>query len=94
MAGEVDIDAANIAAGKDLALVATKGNISLNSIRNTFSNYQSEMTKQDISQQIFVADRELSKLTSAPKYREAQDRLEALRLEYLVEVIYFFIVEI
>ncbi|HGO8971968.1 TPA: hemagglutinin repeat-containing protein, partial [Neisseria meningitidis] len=30
VAGEVDIDAANIAAGKDLALVATKGNISLN----------------------------------------------------------------
>lgn len=90
VAGEVDIDAANIAAGKDLALVATKGNISLNSIRNTFSNYQSEMTKQNISQQIFVADRELSKLTSAPKYREAQDRLEALRREYFSRGDLFF----
>lgn len=90
VAGEVDIDAANIAAGKDLALVATKGNISLNSIRNTFSNYQSEMTKQNISQQIFVADRELSKLTSAPKYREAQDRLEALRREYFSKGDLFF----
>lgn len=90
VAGEVDIDAANIAAGKDLALVATKGNISLNSIRNTFSNYQSEMTKQNISQQIFVADRELSKLTSAPKYREAQDRLEALRREYFSRGYLFF----
>ena len=90
VAEEVDIDAANIAAGKDLALVATKGNISLNSIRNTFSNYQSEMTKQNISQQIFVADRELSKLTSAPKYREAQDRLEALRREYFSRGYLFF----
>lgn len=90
VAGEVDIDAANIAAGKDLALVATKGNISLNSIRNTFSNYQSEMTKQNISQQIFVVDRELSKLTSAPKYREAQDRLEALRREYFSRGDLFF----
>lgn len=90
VAGEVDIDAANIAAGKDLALVATKGNISLNSIRNTFSNYQSEMTKQNISQQIFVADRELSKLTSAPKYREAQDRLETLRREYFSKGDLFF----
>ena len=82
VAGEVDIDAANIAAGKDLALVATKGNISLNSIRNTFSNYQSETTKQNISQQISVVDGEISKLTSDPKYQEAQNRTEALRREY------------
>ena len=82
VAGEVDIDAANIAAGKDLALVATKGNISLNSIRNTFSNYQSETTKQNISQQISVVDGEISKLTSDPKYQEAQNRIEALRREY------------
>ena len=81
VAGEVDIDAANIAAGKDLALVATKGNISLNSIRNTFSNYQLKTDKQNISQQLTDVEQELSKLTSDPKYRKAQ-YLPLLRSKY------------
>ena len=82
VAGEVDIDAANIAAGKDLALVATKGNISLNSIRNTFSNYQLKTDKQDISQQLTDVEQELSKLTSDPKYRKAQYLPQMLRRKY------------
>lgn len=82
VAGEVDIDAANIAAGKDLALVATKGNISLNSIRNTFSNYQLKTDKQNITQQLTDVEQELSKLTSDPKYRKAQDLPQILRRKY------------
>ena len=82
VAGEVDIDAANIAAGKDLALVATKGNISLNSIRNTFSNYQLKTDKQNISQQLTDVEQELSKLTSDPKYRKAQYLPQMLRSKY------------
>lgn len=82
VAGEVDIDAANIAAGKDLALVATKGNISLNSIRNTFSNYQLKTDKHNITQQLTDVDQELSKLTSDPKYRKAQDLPQMLRRKY------------
>ena len=82
VAGEVDIDAANIAAGKDLALVATKGNISLNSIRNTFSNYQLKTDKQNISQQLTDVEQELSKLTSDPKYRKAQYLPQMLRRKY------------
>lgn len=82
VAGEVDIDAANIAAGKDLALVATKGNISLNSIRNTFSNYQLKTDKHNITQQLTDVEQELSKLTSDPKYRKAQDLPQMLRRKY------------
>ncbi|HEZ6466133.1 TPA: DUF637 domain-containing protein, partial [Neisseria meningitidis] len=82
VAGEVDIDAANIAAGKDLALVATKGNISLNSIRNTFSNYQLKTDKHNITQQLTDVEQELSKLTSDPKYRKAQDLSQMLRRKY------------
>ncbi|HEZ6404164.1 TPA: DUF637 domain-containing protein, partial [Neisseria meningitidis] len=82
VAGEVDIDAANIAAGKDLALVATKGNISLNSIRNTFSNYQLKTDKHNITQQLTDVEPELSKLTSDPKYRKAQDLPQMLRRKY------------
>lgn len=82
VAGEVDIDAANMAAGKDLALVATKGNISLNSIRNTFSNYQLKTDKHNITQQLTDVEQELSKLTSDPKYRKAQDLPQMLRRKY------------
>ncbi|MBH2173938.1 DUF637 domain-containing protein [Neisseria meningitidis] len=82
VAGEGDIDAANIAAGKDLALVATKGNISLNSIRNTFSNYQLKTDKHNITQQLTDVEQELSKLTSDPKYRKAQDLPQMLRRKY------------
>ncbi|HGO7512101.1 TPA: hemagglutinin, partial [Neisseria meningitidis] len=82
VAGEVDIDAANIAAGKDLALVATKGNISLNSIGNTFSNYQLKTDKHNITQQLTDVEQELSKLTSDPKYRKVQDLPQMLRRKY------------
>ncbi|MBG9184032.1 hemagglutinin, partial [Neisseria meningitidis] len=82
VAGEVDIDAANIAAGKDLALVATKGNISLNSIRNTFSNYQLKTDKHNITQQLTDVEQEFSKLTSDPKYRKVQDLPQMLRRKY------------
>ncbi|WP_322114729.1 DUF637 domain-containing protein [Neisseria meningitidis] len=82
VAGEVDIDAANIAAGKDLALVATKGNISLNSIRNTFGNYQLKTDKHNITQQLTDVEQEFSKLTSDPKYRKAQDLSQMLRRKY------------
>ena len=39
VAEEVNIDGANLSAGKDLTLVTTKGNVEVKSIRNTFTGY-------------------------------------------------------
>ena len=68
VAGEVDIDAANLSAGKDLALVATKGNIEVKSIRNTFTGYSSLKLINDLQPQIDNLNQQIQALSSNSNY--------------------------
>ncbi len=70
VAGEVDIDAADISAGKDLALVADKGNVEVESVRNTFSGYVSQKAEEIRADLNKVS----SELTSYREKRAAWER--------------------
>ena len=71
VAGEVDIDAADISAGKDLALVADKGNVEVESVRNTFSGYVSQKAEEEIRADL---NKVSSELTSYREKRAAWER--------------------
>ena len=68
IAGEVDIDAANLSAEKNLALVATKGNIEIKSIRNTFTEYSSLKLINDLQPQIDNLNQQIQTLSSNSDY--------------------------
>lgn len=71
VAGEVDIEAADISAVKDLALVADKGNVEVESVRNTFSGYVSQKAEEEIRADL---NKVSSELTSYREKREAWER--------------------
>lgn len=70
VAGEVDIEAADISAVKDLALVADKGNVEVESVRNTFSGYVSQKAEEIHADLNKVS----SELTSYQEKRAAWER--------------------
>ena len=85
VAGEVDIDAANIAAGKDLALVADKGHVLVKSVRNTFNNRVSEKiteVRADLDKVLI----ELASLQAKQKALEKTDEYNQLDL-MLVDIL-------
>ena len=71
VAGEVDIEAADISAVKDLALVADKGNVEVESVRNTFSGYVSQKAEEEIRADL---NKVSSELTSYREKRAAWER--------------------
>ena len=71
VAGEVDIEAADISAVKDLALVADKGNVEVESVRNTFSGYVSQKAEEEMRADL---NKVSSELTSYREKRAAWER--------------------
>ena len=77
IAGEADIQAAKIAAGKDLTVGTTKGQLNITALKNEFSDYISIKKVQELNQQIEPLAKELERLTNNPKYAGEKMAYEA-----------------
>ena len=86
MAGEVDIDAANIAAGKDLALVADRGNVDIRAVRNTFDAYSSKKQEEEIHKDIAEINNKIQSIKNSPEYIAEYNRIEQERLKSVEEL--------
>ena len=86
VAGEVDIDAANIAAGKDLALVADRGNVDIRAVRNTFDAYSSKKQEEEIHKDIAEINNKIQSIKNSPEYIAEYNRIEQERLKSVEEL--------